>query len=288
MVYFQILLFIVSISIACAEPPYKPSGWRPLGHQFPLPTEFRPNYSPLRGMPLIDDQYGPPRKEYGPPKDEYGLPKHGYVPTKQEYDFPDTYSTIPIQEPPIHSPPRNWQNIESTLSWRKPEEKVKPNYVWNKNQADNSNSDESSKDDSIEQEAQRVLEQIRQYRIKNSVRNGQVIPSNFDTPEYKQRYQVRTNRNHNSYKHGNDNFNKKHEAFRTQRLQEMRDEEQNVYEDNSGYAPKMQQFPRTKYGTPGYTTPTPEEIPDSTTPYPEMTTEVSSIFIFTFHIHFIH
>nr|XP_024218056.1 zinc finger CCCH domain-containing protein 4 [Halyomorpha halys] len=64
----------------------------------------------LAALPLVSNQYGPPKPEYGPPKSEYGPPKSEYGPPKSEYGPPKPEYGPPKTEygppKPEYGPPK--------------------------------------------------------------------------------------------------------------------------------------------------------------------------------------
>lgn len=136
-----------------------------------------------------------------------------------------------------------WQNVEST--WL-------PKHNENKKPS-------TEEPDSNETDELRILKQIRQYRIKNTIKNGRTIPINFDTDEYKQRYQMRLppiNRNErvkNVAKYIKTSFANAHNS-----KMPIRPEDDNDYE--SKLFPG--QRPENNYGLPEYT-----QRPEDDTPY---------------------
>ncbi|CAH1397831.1 unnamed protein product [Nezara viridula] len=64
----------------------------------------------LAALPLVSNQYGPPKPEYGPPKPEYGPPKPEYGPPKPEYGPPKPEYGPPKPEyeqpKPEYGPPK--------------------------------------------------------------------------------------------------------------------------------------------------------------------------------------
>lgn len=110
-----VLLLAVLVAASSAEPPrrnskfsrqfqrieqapYQPSGWKPAGPAFKLPTEQVPHtvYGPPSQEP--PQEYGPPPQEYGPPPQEYGPPPQEYGPPQpsQEYGPPSSEAPIDI------------------------------------------------------------------------------------------------------------------------------------------------------------------------------------------------
>lgn len=71
----QVFVSVLLISLVAAQAPYPPSGYRPQGPQFSLPTEQQPR-----------NQYGPPlNNQYGSP-DNVQKPTNQYIPSLEPTD----------------------------------------------------------------------------------------------------------------------------------------------------------------------------------------------------------
>lgn len=253
------------VALVSSEPPapYKPSGWKPSGPAFTLPNEQK---QPAQYLPP-QQQFGPLEQQYGPPDQQYGPPDQQYgPPIKQELPKPN-------QEKPFQEyNPRS--NVQPSFSWQIPEEKTKflPNEPSSWQQygppEEQTTTQQPEQQNTEEDEQNRVLEQIRQYKLnvqRQQLRqqqrqraNLQNLPKNYDVPQ-----RLRNN------------------EFRSGRLQQQEQEIQNNEGDESSddsYEPKEipQILPRRKYGPPNSATQRPQRIPTSTTTQaPDLTTEVS-------------
>lgn len=176
----------------------------------PKPKETVPPKSEYGAPNLPNQEYGTPHQQYGTPilEEQFSEPKslpknlnpnvQAYVPKIPNTTAPKTEIeskeilnkeidyNLWEQQPPKDEPPKNWQQVDSSLSWYRPTENHNPKYVWGRE------SQEHYQKDGIDEEAQRLLEQIRQYRIKSSIRDGKILPADFDTSDYKKRFHIRT------------------------------------------------------------------------------------------------
>ena len=131
MTYCFVLIVLLAPSIFCEKPisraPYQPSGWKPEGNAFELPTKSprpSPQYLPSKqdlerptnsygapnfNLPIIDSsyaQYLPPasiqdgQHFYSAPQQTYGTPDQKYGPPalKSEYGAPHNSDRINTDE----------------------------------------------------------------------------------------------------------------------------------------------------------------------------------------------